>query len=66
MLTIEWKANSGWGAPRISPCEYSKHIEIEFHFVREREAQKLLEIRFVSSEDQVADGFTKPLSIAKL
>ena len=39
----------------------TKHIEIDFHFVRERVAAKKLEIRFISSKDQVADGFTKAL-----
>jgi hypothetical protein len=43
-----------------------KHIEIYFNFVWERVAQKLLEIRFINFGDQVADGFTKPLSVAKL
>jgi len=44
----------------------TKRIEIDFHFVRERVAQKLLDIRFISTGDQVADGFTKPVSAAKL
>ena len=44
----------------------TKHIEIDFHFVRERVAQKLLDIRFISSGDQVADGFTKALPTVKL
>lgn len=39
----------------------TKHIEIDFHFIRERVAKKLLEIRFVSSQDQIADIFTKAL-----
>jgi histone deacetylase 1/2 len=34
-----------------------KHTEIDFHFVA---------IRFVSSKDQVADGFTKALPVTKL
>jgi histone deacetylase 1/2 len=44
----------------------TKHIEIDFHFVRERVAQKLLEIRFINSADQLADGFTKPLVANKV
>ena len=39
----------------------TKHIEVDFHFVREHVANKLLEVRFIPSGDQVADGFTKPL-----
>jgi hypothetical protein len=39
-----------------------KHIEVDFHLVREHAAWKLLEIRFVSSRDQLADGLTKPLA----
>jgi histone deacetylase 1/2 len=44
----------------------TKHIEIDFHFVRERVAKKRLDIRFVSSKDQVADGFTKALPVRNL
>ena len=41
----------------------TKHIEVDFHFVRERVTQKQLQIRFISSKDQVADIFTKPLPL---
>lgn len=40
----------------------TKHIEIDYHFVRERVANKELEIRLIPSKDQVADGFTKALA----
>jgi hypothetical protein len=43
-----------------------KHVEIDFHFVRERVARKLLDVRLVSIDDQVADGFTKPQTEKKL
>jgi histone deacetylase 1/2 len=44
----------------------TKHIKIDFHFVRERVAEKLLDIRFINSGDQLADGFTKAIPAAKL
>jgi hypothetical protein len=39
----------------------TKHIEVDFHFVRERVVNKALQIRFLSTKDQLADGLTKPL-----
>ncbi|XP_071685423.1 uncharacterized protein [Lolium perenne] len=44
----------------------TKHIEIDFHFVRERVANKMLDVRFISSKDQLADGFTKALPVKLL
>lgn len=44
----------------------TKHIEVDNHFVRERVANKLLNIRFIPMGDQVADGFTKPLSVRQV
>jgi hypothetical protein len=44
----------------------TKHIEIDYHFVRERVTARLLSIRFISSDDQVADGFIKSQSYRKL
>jgi hypothetical protein len=38
----------------------TKHIEIDFHFVREKVALGALDVRFISTADQLADVFTKP------
>ncbi|PKI50006.1 hypothetical protein CRG98_029593 [Punica granatum] len=40
----------------------TKHIEIDYHFVWERFMHKQLSIRFISSDDQLADALTKGLS----
>jgi hypothetical protein len=39
----------------------TKHVEIDFHFVKDRVADKSLVVRFVPSLDQIADALTKPL-----
>ena len=43
-----------------------EHVQIDFHFVRERVAKGLLEVRIISAKDQVADGLTKALTMHKL
>lgn len=65
---ILWCDNLGATYLSANPVFYArtKHIENDFHFVRERVARRALEIRFVSSHDQLADGFTKPLNARQL
>jgi hypothetical protein len=41
----------------------TKHIEVDYHFVREQVTRKQLNIRFISTKDQLADGFTKAMSV---
>ncbi|KAL6989056.1 hypothetical protein U1Q18_052592 [Sarracenia purpurea var. burkii] len=43
----------------------TKHIDVDFHFVREKVVKKDLLIHFVSTEDQLADLLTKGLSSPK-
>lgn len=41
----------------------TKHIEIDYHFVRKKVAQKQLDVRFISTLDQVADIYLQKVSI---
>ena len=47
-----------------NPVQHSKtkHIEIRYHFIREHIANENIQLEYVSTENQVADIFTKPLS----
>jgi hypothetical protein len=43
-----------------------KHVEVDYHFVRDRVTKKLLDVRFISTSDQVGNGLTKALSHERL
>lgn len=60
---VLWCDNLGATYLTANPVFHArtKHIEVDFHFVREKVAMGALDVRFVSSADQVADAFTKPL-----
>jgi histone deacetylase 1/2 len=63
-----WCDNLGATYLSANPIVHArtKHIEIDYHFVRERVTAKRLDIRFISTKDQVADGFTKTLAVKEL
>ena len=65
---VLWCDNLGATYLSANPVFHArtKHIEIDFHFVRERVAEKALQIRFVSTNDQLADGLTKPITAQQL
>jgi hypothetical protein len=44
----------------------TKHIEVQYHFIREKVIAKEIDLIHVSTEDQVVDIFTKALSTDKL
>jgi hypothetical protein len=61
-----WCDNLGATYLSINPFFYArtKHVEVDCHFVQDRVAKKEIQIRFISSHEQLADVFTKSLSTA--
>ena len=41
--------------------ERTKHIEVDVHFIREKVRSRMITPSFVTSADQTADMFTKPV-----
>jgi len=44
----------------------TKHIEVHYHFIREKVLAKEIDLVHVSTKDQVVDIFTKALGTDKL
>jgi hypothetical protein len=44
---------------------HTKHIEIDYHFVREKVINRDIMLKFISTHDQFANVFTKRLSFAR-
>ncbi|PKU70877.1 Retrovirus-related Pol polyprotein from transposon TNT 1-94 [Dendrobium catenatum] len=43
----------------------TKHIEIDYHFIRQQISSGNIQLAHISSKDQIADILTKPFSIAR-
>ncbi|KAE8673149.1 hypothetical protein F3Y22_tig00111810pilonHSYRG00151 [Hibiscus syriacus] len=43
----------------------TKHVEVHYHFVREKFLQEEIEMRQIKTDEQIADLFTKSLSVGK-
>lgn len=44
----------------------TKHVDIRYHFVHDTLEQDMIDLQYVNTNDQAADGFTKPLPPIKL
>lgn len=40
----------------------TKHVEVDFHYVRELVGKKKLDVKYLCSDDLVADNMTKAMS----
>lgn len=63
MRSVLWCDNVGATYLTANPVFHArtKHVEIDFHFVREQVRNGFLQVQFISSKDQIADILTKPL-----
>ena len=43
----------------------SKHIEIKYHFIRDKVQKGAIQLQYIPTDEQLADIFTKPLEKGK-
>ena len=63
VATTIFQENQGCIALAKNPVYHSrtKHIDIKFHFLREKVASEVIALEFKPTEEMIADGFTKAL-----
>jgi hypothetical protein len=61
--TIIWEDNQGCIAMSKNPIHHkrTKHLDIRYHFTREKVESGEIDLKYVSTEHQLADLLTKPL-----
>ncbi|XP_058217532.1 uncharacterized mitochondrial protein AtMg00810-like [Rhododendron vialii] len=64
---VLWCDNKSAIALACNPVFHArtKHIEIDYHFIKEQVLNHHIVLYHISSEAQIADIFTKPLSVSK-
>eukprot|EP00268_Persea_americana_P058543 TRINITY_DN70901_c0_g1_i1.p1 TRINITY_DN70901_c0_g1~~TRINITY_DN70901_c0_g1_i1.p1 ORF type:complete len:104 (-),score=14.47 TRINITY_DN70901_c0_g1_i1:138-449(-) len=64
---VLWCDNIGAIQLATNPVFYArtKHIEVDYHFIKEKVMHKDLELRYVATIDQIADIFTKGFSTVR-
>jgi hypothetical protein len=63
-IPVLWCDNLGAMFLASNPAFHArmKHIELDYHFVREKVATGIIQVRFICSNDQLADIITKLLA----
>ncbi len=41
----------------------TKHIEVRYHWIREKVESNKIQVSYVPTKDMIADGLTKPLNL---
>lgn len=61
--TVIYGDNQGALSLAKNPIDHqrTKHIDVKYHFTRDKVEEKVIDLRYVSSAEQTADIFTKPL-----
>ena len=64
---IIWCDNVGAKQLAANPVFHSrtKNIEIDIHYIRDKVLSKEIEVRYIPTEEQIADILTKPLTISQ-
>ena len=64
---VLWCDNASALALASNPVFHSrtKHIKVNYHFVREKVVNRDISVKFISSLDQIADIFTKGHAITR-
>jgi len=64
---VLWCDNIGATYLTVNPMfhAHTKHIKIDFHYMRDQVQRKQLMVQFISTKDQLADSLTKSVSPRK-
>jgi hypothetical protein len=63
-ITIHYDNTSAISASQ-NPVLHSKtkHIPIKYHFLKEKVTNKVVQLNYIPSTEQIVDIFTKPLAV---
>ena len=64
--TVElWQQSFSFNCYKSCSYERTKHVKIDCHFIREKQASSVIKPQYIPTKHQAADIFTKPLSVSQ-